>query len=78
MVWGSSPVWARSFSPHHRLQTGSGTDPASYPVVAGGSFPEGKQLRCETDHSPPSSAEVKEYVELYLHSPIRFHGVVIS
>jgi hypothetical protein len=22
----------------------------------------------ETDHSPPSSAEVKEWVELYLHS----------
>jgi hypothetical protein len=24
----------------------------------------------ETDHSPPSSAEVKEWVELYLQSPI--------
>jgi hypothetical protein len=24
----------------------------------------------EADHSPPSSAEVKECVELYLHSPI--------
>jgi len=23
----------------------------------------------EADHSPPSSAEVKECVELYLHSP---------
>jgi hypothetical protein len=23
----------------------------------------------EADHSPPSSAEVKEWVELYLHSP---------
>jgi hypothetical protein len=23
----------------------------------------------EADHSPPSSAEVKEYVELYLHFP---------
>jgi hypothetical protein len=23
----------------------------------------------ETDHPPPSSAEVKEWVELYLHSP---------
>jgi hypothetical protein len=23
----------------------------------------------ESDHSPPSSAEVKEWVELYLHSP---------
>jgi hypothetical protein len=24
---------------------------------------------CEADHSPSSSAEVKEWVELYLHSP---------
>jgi hypothetical protein len=23
----------------------------------------------EADHSPPSSAEIKEWVELYLHSP---------
>jgi hypothetical protein len=27
---------------------------------------------------PPSSAEVKEWVELYLHSPIRLHGVGIT
>jgi hypothetical protein len=32
----------------------------------------------EADHSPPSSAEVKECVELYHHSPIRLHGVVFS
>jgi hypothetical protein len=31
----------------------------------------------EVDHSPPSSAEVKQCVELYLHSPIRFYGVVL-
>jgi hypothetical protein len=30
------------------------------------------------DHSRPSSAEVKECVELYLHSPIRLHGMVLS
>jgi hypothetical protein len=29
-----------------------------------------KRLGCEADHSPPSSAEVKECVELYVHSPI--------
>jgi hypothetical protein len=27
---------------------------------------------CEADHSPPSGAEVKEWVELYLHSPYAF------
>jgi hypothetical protein len=32
----------------------------------------------ETDHSPPSSAEVKECMELYLHSPIRLHDVVLG
>jgi hypothetical protein len=32
----------------------------------------------EADHSLPSSAEVKEWVELYLYSPIRLHGVVLS
>jgi hypothetical protein len=31
----------------------------------------------ESDHSPTSSAEIKG-VELYLHSPIRLHGVVLS
>jgi hypothetical protein len=28
-----------------------------------------KQPGLEADHSPPSSAKVKEWVELYLHSP---------
>jgi hypothetical protein len=32
----------------------------------------------EADHSPPTSAEVKECVELYLHSPIRLHGVTVK
>jgi hypothetical protein len=31
----------------------------------------------EADHSPLSSAEVKEWVELYLHSPNTLHGVVL-
>jgi len=30
------------------------------------------------DRSPPSSAEVKECVELYLHSATRIHGMVLS
>jgi hypothetical protein len=37
-----------------------------------------KRPEREANHSPPSSAEVKEWVELYLHSPIRLHGVVLS
>jgi hypothetical protein len=44
-----------------------------------GLFPWGlKRPGREADHSPPSRAEVKEWVELYLHSPICLHGVVLS
>jgi hypothetical protein len=35
-----------------------------------------KWPRSQADHTPPSSAEVKECVEIYLHSLIRLHGVV--
>jgi hypothetical protein len=42
------------------VQTGSGAHPASYPMGTGGSFPGGKgRPGREADHSPPSSAEVK-------------------
>jgi hypothetical protein len=44
----------------------------------GTSFPGGKAAGREADHSPPSSAEVKEFVELYLHAPVCLHGVVLS
>jgi hypothetical protein len=47
--------------------------------LVSGALPLGvKRPRREADHSPTSSAEVKERVELYLHSPIRLHGVVLS
>jgi hypothetical protein len=32
-------VGAGNFSRHHRVQTGSGAHPASYPMGTGGSFP---------------------------------------
>jgi hypothetical protein len=44
--------------------------PASYPVGTGGSFPGGKaRPGHDADHSPPSSAEVKNEHELYHLSP---------
>jgi hypothetical protein len=64
------PAGAGNFSLHHRVQNGSGDRLVYYPVGTGGSSPGVKR--------PPSSAEVKECVELYLHSPIRLHGVVLS
>jgi hypothetical protein len=44
----------------------------------GSSFPEVKRPGREVDHSPPTSAEVKKNVTLYIHSPIRLHGVVLN
>jgi hypothetical protein len=63
------PAGAGNFSLHHRVPNGSGTQPAPFPMGTRGSFPGGKAARREADHSPPSSAEVKELVELQLHSP---------
>jgi hypothetical protein len=37
------PVGAGNFSLHHRVQTGSGAHPASYPMDTRGSFPGGKE-----------------------------------
>jgi hypothetical protein len=53
----------------YHVQNGSRAHPASYPMGTRGSFPGVKRLGREANHSPPSSAEVKECVELYLHSP---------
>jgi len=50
------------------VQTSPGAHPASYRMGTG-SFPGVKQLGHGVDHPPPSRAEVKERVELYLYSP---------
>jgi len=78
MIGVGFPVGAEKFSLQHHTQIGSGAHPASYPMGTRGSFPEGKAAGHETDHSPPSSADVQECVELYLHSPTGLHGVVLS
>jgi hypothetical protein len=44
--------------------------PASYTMVSG-SLPGVKRPRRGVDHPPPSSAEVKERVDLYLYSHSR-------
>jgi hypothetical protein len=54
-----SPIGA-DFSSSPCVQTGSGTHPASYPMGTGSPFPGGKaRPGRDADHSPPSSAEVK-------------------
>jgi hypothetical protein len=59
------PVGARFSAP---VQTGPGAYPASCTMGAG-SIPGAKRPGRGIDHPPPSSAEVKERVELYLYSP---------
>jgi hypothetical protein len=48
-----------NFSFHNRVQTGSGVHPAPYPVGTDAASLVVKRPVHETDHSPPSSAEVK-------------------
>jgi hypothetical protein len=63
------PTEAGNFSLHHRVQNGSGTHPASYPMGIGDLCLGIKLPGRECDHSSPSSDEVKKCEELYLHSP---------
>jgi hypothetical protein len=52
-----SPTGA-DFSSSPCVQTGSGVDPASYPMGTGGPFLGGKaQPGRDTDHSPPSNEQ---------------------
>jgi hypothetical protein len=79
MIGGSSPGWGwEFFSLHHRVQTGSGAHPASYPMDNGalslGVKPPGR----EADHSHPSSAEVKNAWSYTSTHPLRIHDVVLS
>jgi hypothetical protein len=59
------PVGARFSAP---VQTGPGAYQSSCTMCTG-SFPGVKRPGRGVDHPPPSSARVKERVELYLYSP---------
>jgi hypothetical protein len=48
------------FSPLHVVQTGSETHLESYSMGTGGFFAGGKRPGREADHSPPTSARVKD------------------
>jgi hypothetical protein len=63
MIGVRMPAGAGTFSLRHRVQAGT-------PIlgVPGALSLWLKRPGCEVDHSPPSGVEVKECVELYLHS----------
>jgi len=63
------PAGTGNFSLHHRVQNGSWAHPASYPMGTRGTFPGGKVAEAWSWPLIPSSAEVKEGVELHIHSP---------
>jgi hypothetical protein len=52
--------WGQEFSLLHFVQTGCGVHTTSYPMVIGALPPAVKRPGRETDHSPPTSAEVKK------------------
>ena len=52
----------------HSVQTGPGVHPVSF-IMGTGSFLGVRLPGRGVDHAPPSSAEFKERVELYLYSP---------
>jgi hypothetical protein len=54
------PAGAGNFSLHHRVQNDSGAHPASSPMGTGGLSLGAKRPGREADHSPSSSAEVKD------------------
>ena len=63
---GIESRWGARFSAP--VQTGPGAHPASY-TMSTGSFPGVKRPGRVAVHPPPSSAEVKERVQLYHFSP---------
>jgi hypothetical protein len=65
MIWGLNPNGGKIFRTFPDRLWG----PPSLNTMGTGSFLGVKRLGCGVDHPPPSSAEVKERVELYLCSP---------
>jgi hypothetical protein len=71
------PAGAGNFSLHHRVQKGSGAHQTPIQWVQRAPSLGIKRPEREADHSPPSSAEVKNAWS-YTSTPRVFHGVVLS
>jgi hypothetical protein len=64
------------FSKSSRPTLGSTQPPIQW--LPGALSPEVKLPARGADHSPPGSDRGQENIDLYIHSPIRFHGVVLN
>jgi hypothetical protein len=62
----------------HIVHTGSGAHPASYPMGTGGSFLSGKAAGAWGWSLTSNYRQGQEYMDLYIHSPIHLHGVVLN
>jgi hypothetical protein len=65
-------------SPEPDAQTGSGVRATSYPMGTEGSFPGGKAARGVKLTTHLQLVRGQENVYLYIHYPIRLHGVVLN
>jgi hypothetical protein len=70
------PERAKDFSLLLRAQASYGAYPASYPMSTEALSQGARLPKCETDHSLPSSADVKN--EITLHFPVRLYGLVLN
>jgi hypothetical protein len=73
----SIPARTRDFSLLHSIQNGSWAYPASYPMGTESCIPGVRRQEREDNHTPhlvPRSI----MLELYLHSPMRLHDVVLN
>jgi hypothetical protein len=70
----SSPGRGNCFLPSTSSRPVPGTTQPIFQWGTGTMYPGLKRPGSEADHSPPTS----EYVSLYIHCPIRLHGVVLN
>jgi hypothetical protein len=72
------PTGARDFSVLYTVQTSFEAHPDSYTMDKGGSFPEGKAARGLKLTVHFHLMQRSKMMELYVHSPIRFYGILLD
>jgi hypothetical protein len=75
VIWDSNPGGGKTFSLLQSVQTGSGTDRASYSMDTRASFTGCKVTGHEADHSPLSHDDVKNECSDTSTPPVCLHGV---